>query len=372
MPWRKQALEREERVALVFMPVALFSVILFSCILNGWTDEQSKGIAVFIRLLMFAPIYLLLRSNEKALYAFGYGCAFSTLILVAQGTNEVMFQGADRAYGIYGSPGLFAGQACVFGLISFMFYRRAIGFQSRFIFLTGTLLAFIGLILSGSRATFFTVSLLVFFYAFGYALVARRILAVSATIASLGVLYFSVPIVTSQVDRGISEVVDYVETPNVLKSDAHGSVGTRFELWRVGLLIWKDHPLTGIGWRNFSSVTSDYVSAGLANPLVIGHRHPHNTYIEFLTNSGLLGLFILILWALMLRQRALNMNPRAGVESFSIRLYLGFLAIAAINEGGLFVYGNSLSFYLIATAALMSNLHHQYERNRLLPASSAH
>jgi O-antigen ligase len=211
--------------------------------------------------------------------------------------------------------------------------------------------------MSGSRATFFALTLMAILSFLRGCFSKRRLLSLAAIVGMIGIFYVSIPSFNSQVDRGFQEVATYIKITDPVRHEDHGSVGTRFELWRAGLLIFRDYPVLGIGWRNFSNVTTEYVSEGLINPQVLGHRHPHNTYIEFLNNSGLLGLLLLVSWGFVLWRHVSRVGS-ARQEPFGsgARLYLAFLGVSAINEGGLLIYGNSLSFYLVALAAIMSSL----------------
>lgn len=68
----------------------------------------------------------------------------------------------------------------------------------------------------------------------------------------------------------------------------------RSEIWRNGLSLFKQHPIFGIGIYNFL----DY------NIMVFGGRHyMHNTYLEILVESGLVGfiLFLLLLISIYLK-----------------------------------------------------------------------
>ena len=357
-PWQRVSLRGWERIISVAMPVAMFFMLLISCLFNGWTDEQTKGAAVFSRFLMFTGVYFLLRTEPQGPLAFAYGCVLAAFLLVLQGANDILILGLERAYGVYGSPGLFAGQAFVFGLVCSLFARESRSRPGAVIFGLGVTAAIVALLMSGSRSTFFAIFLMSAFYLFSARGKIHQSLSVLAIIFLLGVAYLTVPSFGSQIDRSYQEVKSYITDRNVLSSSTHESVGTRFELWRVGLLIAKDEPLIGVGWRNFSSATPNYVREGLANPAVLGHRHPHNTYIEFLVNSGVLGLSLLTMWGFALRYYSkLNLFGENSNQSIWLRLYLGYLAAAGVNEGGLFIYGNSLSFYLMVLAVLLSTLH---------------
>lgn len=78
------------------------------------------------------------------------------------------------------------------------------------------------------------------------------------------------------------------------------SVDDRYNLWAAAVRIWEDHPVTGVGVKNFpayrdayagielssGSETADPVNGYVRQPLL----SPHNQYLLFLSEQGALGL----------------------------------------------------------------------------------
>ncbi|WP_329519093.1 O-antigen ligase family protein [Spirillospora sp. NBC_01491] len=78
------------------------------------------------------------------------------------------------------------------------------------------------------------------------------------------------------------------------------SVGDRYSLWETAIAMWRDHPLTGVGVKNFAgfrdgyaplqlssgSETADNVNGYVRQPLL----SPHNQYLLILSEQGILGL----------------------------------------------------------------------------------
>jgi O-antigen ligase len=82
------------------------------------------------------------------------------------------------------------------------------------------------------------------------------------------------------------------------------------QLLMTGLQMWLDNPITGVGLKGFRAGCDHYLAQGIISEC---HPHPHNIYVEWLAESGLIGslgffAFILLLcWAdlRLLRPRAL-------------------------------------------------------------------
>ncbi|XRQ10203.1 O-antigen ligase family protein [Actinomadura welshii] len=83
-------------------------------------------------------------------------------------------------------------------------------------------------------------------------------------------------------------------------SDPDRSVEDRYHLWAAAVRIWEDHPVTGVGVKNFAayrdayagielssgSETADPVNGYARQPLL----SPHNEYLLFLSEQGAVGL----------------------------------------------------------------------------------
>lgn len=89
-------------------------------------------------------------------------------------------------------------------------------------------------------------------------------------------------------------------SPGILDRTTSGdSTGTgRTELWKAGLEVTRDHPLAGVGIGNFVVVSKDYsqkVGTLEFSDVLIEKPVPvHNTIIEALAETGIVGLALLV------------------------------------------------------------------------------
>jgi len=343
-PWREATLSRLERNALSVL-IAIFIWVILSASVNGWSELDTRGLGVHIRYLAVIPIYFLIKANLSSLLPFMLGCVVGSFVLAAQGIQEVFYLSADRAYGVYGSPGLFAGHAVVFGIFSALLVH--LNRERPWLMVLGVLgliSAFLCIVLAGSRSTYFVLAIFLF-VGLPLLLLGRRIsmLLYFAFVSTVVALSYNLSSVTKQqVHRGVDEVRIYLSDPDPLRSSSHGSVGTRLEMWRASLIIARDYWLTGVGWRAFPESARGYAERGEINPLATHHPHPHNTYLEFLVSYGLIGLGLLLAFYVY----------GFLVPDLWLRVLLMFWLLNGIHEGGLFVYGNSLSFLLVAWAVM--------------------
>lgn len=95
-------------------------------------------------------------------------------------------------------------------------------------------------------------------------------------------------------------------------------VSIRLTLWINGLKAWMDSPWVGHGVQMVSGLTGPYQG-----------QESHNTPIDWMTFSGILGLFPLLAWSVLLVRDAWNRRNLLGLGAL--------LALAVYTQFGLFV-----------------------------------
>jgi O-antigen ligase len=78
------------------------------------------------------------------------------------------------------------------------------------------------------------------------------------------------------------------------------SVDDRYQLWATAERIWNDHPVTGVGSKNFPAYRDSYASIELSSGSDTDDRahgfarqpllSPHNEYLQILSEQGVVGL----------------------------------------------------------------------------------
>jgi putative inorganic carbon (hco3(-)) transporter len=116
----------------------------------------------------------------------------------------------------------------------------------------------------------------------------------------------------------------------------------------VGLEMFRDNPLLGVGFGNFSANYWDYANQlGLANPglraSTQGARYPHSLYIEIMSETGIIGLitfsvFFYHLFAYLIKARKKYEKFIANSDWASWMTALTF-ALITFLVSGLFLHG---------------------------------
>jgi len=151
------------------------------------------------------------------------------------------------------------------------------------------------------------------------------------------------------------------------------SAESRFVLWKIGLRIWEDYPIAGVGLENFSPVKEKYAdkvgdivpTQEMYDLIFNQQRYPHGVYTGMLAETGLVGVslfLILLLRSLLVRfprsfsRAAPHMGlylqakgAQAGLLGFAIASffydiqYIEMLYFQLFFVGAIKVYSDSLA-----------------------------
>jgi len=149
-----------------------------------------------------------------------------------------------------------------------------------FVAILGTVLA---VYLSGERMAFL-LCLLGTGFAFLFSRSLRKpLLAIAAIgiVALIGISIANPPVIDRQIGRSYNDITNFWQT-------AYGGAALS------AIKIWKDHPVTGIGLKNFRVHCPDPRYGGTTPDELILRcpLHPHNIYLEWLVEGGLTGFFL--------------------------------------------------------------------------------
>ena len=196
----------------------------------------------------------------------------------------------------------------------------------------------IGLILTKSRmgnAAFFG-SLIISGILF---LVIARHATRSTTIFLISLVVLDIMLVGSWV--GVDKVVQRMEKTSV-------ALEHRDEVARDTLTMIKEQPLTGIGSGNYFSVFPNYQQLDIWD----NYYHAHNDYLEFLSESGLIGTLFLaaaVLYSLMMAFQAMRRRHSALMQGMAFASFMGIVSILIHSsvDSNLQVPANAIMFVLL-------------------------
>jgi O-antigen ligase len=117
-----------------------------------------------------------------------------------------------------------------------------------------------------------------------------------------------------------STVGDRLATIAAAGSAPDQSVQDRYDLWGLALHVWRDHPVRGVGIKNFAGYRDTYAPLGLSSGGDVASERqyvrvqllsPHNEYLLILSEQGLPGLvgYLSLLVAVLAAPTRLRRRP---------------------------------------------------------------
>ena len=163
----------------------------------------------------------------------------------------------------------------------------------------------------------------------------------------------------------VALVVVFAISPNAIKfrinsltdlNDAN--LQRRVALWQGGWLVFKDHPLTGCGFKCIDSVHQDYPDpTGIVKKL----RGLHNNFIQLAVDTGLFGLIswisIWVVYFMTLYQRLIVIDEDLAYKKDtmgSTAAVIGFL-VAGVFETNFYDSEVSMLLYFIMALPFTTN-----------------
>ena len=340
---------------LLSIALSIFFVTVASNLSNGWEYAQTRGLGVYARWVLFVPVYLYIRKHNESFFWLANGSALAGFILLIQGLFDLLYYDLDRAYGVYESPGLIGIQSIVFAITIIGALKRYRPSKiARLFYFLGLASAICVFFISGSRSSYVLLVILVPIICFLFLRLKKGLSLILLSVIPLGSLYLSSDFVSNRVNSGLTEINAYWNDVTPAKSQL-ASVGQRIEMWKVSLMIHQDNPVLGVGWRNFQSNAKLFADSGRVSALAAQSPHPHSTYLEFLVTTGAVGLFCLIALLAHGVQVGRNLAKTKPLEGNILLVFILVFIVNGVNEGGSFIYGNALSFFLIYLAVFFSS-----------------
>lgn len=263
--------------------VALAGLFVWLALSLAWADDVTLAAQGLWRwgalLVMFVVVMTTItteRSLRWVLMAFVAGAVLSVLIGVADGSFTGETDGGARLEGGAGDPNYLATSLVASSLIAVSLLALRLPALTRWLLVGAIAVLVIGLVSSGSRGGFLAAVAAVIFALIAFKNRRAHVLAVAALVLGAGGLAFL------NVPGAWDRMTDF--------DDSNGRSG----LWTVGARMWEDAPVAGVGVNNFFTHSGEYVrEPGMLQDvqLVVERPHvPHNTYLQMLAETGLVGL----------------------------------------------------------------------------------
>lgn len=145
------------------------------------------------------------------------------------------------------------------------------------------------------------------------------------------------------------------------------SVMGRFWAWEAGLRMWLDYPILGIGLGRFAESYQLYRPLGA---FYIEYMVAHNSWVEILAETGLIGFFIICFIAVIIAREWLSLSRFADNGEITVfRCFIG--AVLLILLAGSFVLNLHFNKYLWLFAFLTFRMKLVFQNNNMSPLQKA-
>lgn len=263
-------------------------------------SELAELLKSFLLMLVVASLAASWGALRRVLMVVACGAAlicFLQMVQIAVGDPDLQFGGLaavdeghifgdvsePRPAGPYGDPNYYARVLILaFSAAAFLGVGRTRRREQAFWMAAAGLIA-LGILFTYSRGGMLTLGAVVFL------LVVVRRLPVNPVTIGIGVLGL-IALIPTNVGQRFLTIESLFEPSQMVDA----STEKRQQLLVVGLRIFADHPLVGVGAGNFGSQYPAYANTvGLTSldftPMGV-RQYPHNLYLEMATETGLLGL----------------------------------------------------------------------------------
>tara|TARA_B110000008_G_scaffold171947_1_gene171614 strand:- start:1200 stop:2468 length:1269 start_codon:yes stop_codon:yes gene_type:complete len=334
----------------VYFIIFCIYLILNSIFISSEKYISLKSSIFYFRFGVFSLCtwYLVDKYENLMKYIF-ISILFCFLILILDGYIQYFFGKNIFGWKLYPGPRIssFFGDELIYGsylsrflpiLFGFMILNyelrkidKNILYLTYFIFI----LADVAVFLSGERTAFFFINLgaILFILSSQNYKITRSLIFISSLIL-ISVFSF---VSTDSKKRIIDQTFDEM---NIGNDNFYAFTKTHHEHYKSALMMYKDYPIFGIGHKNYRFYCNDKKYKISVNSCT---THPHNAYIQILTELGLIGIiFVLpltfIIFKILLRNIIANFfrtKTKNQLNDFEVCMIVAIIiSIWPLSPGG--------------------------------------
>ncbi len=279
--------------------------LILNSLINNFNFDSLKISFFYFRYGVFVvAIATFLDTDDKFVKYFFYCIFISFLALIIDGfyqyfygENILGWAGSDRISSFFGNENILGSYLSrlwpiFFGLSILMFDKKS---KLYFIFILVFILSEVLIFLSGDRTAFFFINLsAIFIILFSKKLLKLRLITLVSSLILLVIISFFNPTAKERVlDLTLNQMNIVNEKKQEGKENNKVYIFTKahHELYLSAYKIFLDNKILGVGVKNFRKICKDlkyYI-----NGREICNNHPHNTYIQILTEIGIIGFLFL-------------------------------------------------------------------------------
>ena len=144
--------------------------------------------------------------------------------------------------------------------------------------------------------------------------------------------------------------------PSFLKIIKNFNTSAYGEIYKVGWNMFKDNPYTGIGISNYQTACLNIEKYNKLMAIYDCASHPHNTYVQWLSEGGLISFFAFILFLSMVLYIIFSHNNSKNLKFISLACIL-IMFWPIMSTGSLIKNWNGiLTFYIIGVCICVNRI----------------
>ena len=288
----------------------------------------------------------------------------TSLMITTDPSKGSMFTALNYAHNATGS--VYA-VVCLFALIFFLNDSKK---KLKFLYLAVLIICLAGLFLTKSMGSYigFAVALIPILW-INYRSIKKFLITISIFII------ISIPIIfLTGIYKRIIQIFNY-------SSDIQDSYTTvvRLELWEKAWYLFLKSPIFGIGFGRFNDMESvnyyrlkgfpGILSLYTDSNFVFSSSHAHNSYLQFLAETGIVGLGLLILfWVLCFRiiYKAYNFSTNLYYKRIYLSSLASIIALFALSFTENYMSSTTIMICVSMVTSLSMGLYWQEKKSKFI------
>ena len=271
--------------------------LILNSLINNFNLDSLKISFFYFRYGVFViAIATLLEVDDKFIKYFFYCIFLCFIALILDGFYEYIFVNTNiaRVTSFFGEEKILGSYVSrlwpiFFGLSIFVIKQKKKLF---FLFILTFILSEALIFLSGERSSFFYINLsAIFVILFSQKLLKLRLIILLSSILLLVIISFINPTAKERVFDQTLKQMNLVDENNRIQDKIYIFSKEHTEIYKAAYRIFLDNKVLGAGIKNFRNICQD--------KRYNTHRdscsnHPHNTYLQILSETGIIGFLFLI------------------------------------------------------------------------------
>jgi O-antigen ligase len=183
---------------------------------------------------------------------------------------------------------------------------------------------------------------------------ARSIIIFISCIAIFGLVLTNTTVVNKRINEAKENIRLYTSHENT-----DTSIGTRLQLWQASWLLFKEHPLIGIGQQNYAQAMQELADQKIITPHAARFVHSHNEILYKMMTYGVFGLIAILLFYLVPAYyfvRELR-HPDHAIKASALMglcVCLGYFIFGLVDV--MLKYSATNDFYCISIALFLAHI----------------